>query len=79
MNILNEAKLMHIFSKHLEFIRLHFNGTCCDEHGVPEECMGLCREKVQSRSIQKVLPIDRCVEHQDTIRTCTVEEGKNHI
>ena len=45
--------------------------------------MGLCREKVEDRSIdvegrnvQMIMPVDKCVEHQDTIRTCMVEEGK---
>ena len=43
--------------------------------------MGLCRERVEdrsfvSRSIQMVLPVDKCVAHQDAIRTCMIEEGK---
>ncbi len=45
-------------------------------NGVPEECMGLCREKVESRSLDLVLPVDQCIEHTDIIRTCMVEEGK---
>ena len=73
---------MYIFFKHLETIRLHFNETCCQAHNVPEECMGLCREKnftLQSRSIE-VLPTHRCVEHHKTIiDKCLVAEGKNHI
>ena len=45
--------------------------------------MGLCREKVESRSIldrniQMVLPVDQCVEHEDAIKTCMIEEGKNY-
>ena len=64
-------------------LRLHFNESCCIARGVPEQCMGLCREKVDDRSIdvegrnvQMVMPVDQCVEHRDTIRTCMVEEGK---
>ena len=46
--------------------------------------MGLCREKVESRSIldrniQMVLPVDQCAEHKDAISTCMVEEGKKYI
>ena len=64
----------------LEIVRLHFNASCCEAKGVPEECMGLCREKVESRSfieraIQMVMPVDLCAEHQDVISTCLVQEG----
>ena len=61
--------------------------------------MGLCREKVEDRSIDLegtnsrekvedlrvdlegrnihlIMPVDRCVEHQDTIRKCMFQEGK---
>ena len=46
--------------------------------------MGLCREKVESRSIldrnvEMVLPVDKCVEHEDAIKTCMIEEGKCYI
>ena len=46
--------------------------------------MGLCREKVESRSIldrnvKLVLPVDKCVEHEDAIKTCMIEEGKCYI
>ena len=64
-------------------MRLHFNETCCSAGGVPEECMGLCREKVEDRSlfdeernVKMVMPVDRCVEHRDTIRACMIAEGK---
>ena len=83
-------------------MRLHFNETCCSAGGVPEECMGLCREKVEDRSIDLegtnsrekvedlrvdlegrnihlIMPVDRCVEHQDTIRKCMIQEGKSYI
>ena len=53
-----------------------FNETCCEDNGVPEECMGLCREQVLSRSIQVVYPIDRCVKHKETIQSCMYEETK---
>ena len=67
----------------LEIVRLHFNESCCAENGVPEDCMGLCREKVESRSIldrniQKIMLVDQCVEHQDTITSCMFEEGKKY-
>jgi len=62
-------------------VRLHFNETCCSAGGVPEECMGLCREKVEDRSlfdeernVKMVMPVDRCVEHRDTIRACMIAE-----
>ena len=66
--------------KILEIVRLHFNESCCEAKGVPEDCMGLCREKVESRSlmeraIQMVMPVDLCVEHQDVINTCLIKEG----
>jgi len=78
---------MYIFYHGLDYIRLHFNETCCEEYKVPEDCMGLCREKDQSRitryleesRILKELPIDQCVEHEDNIRKCLIEEGKRHI
>ena len=42
--------------------------------------MGLCREKVESRSlmeraIQMVMPVDLCAEHEDVISTCLIKEG----
>ena len=53
--------------------------------GVPEECMGLCREKkdeentVGRRSVQNVYPIDRCVQHKNHIQSCMYEEGNVQI
>ena len=46
--------------------------------------MGLCREKVETRSlldrtIQMVLPVDLCADHEDDIRTCMIQEGKSYI
>ena len=46
--------------------------------------MGLCREKVETRSlldrtIQMVLPVDVCAEHEDDIKTCMIKEGKSYI
>ena len=45
--------------------------------------MGLCREKVEDRSledeernVEMVMPVDQCVEHQATIRKCMIQEGK---
>ena len=70
---------MFITKIYSEIVRLHFNETCCQANGVPEDCMGLCREKVESRSIELLMPVDQCVEYQDVIRTCMVEEGKLYI
>ena len=35
--------------------------------------MGLCREKT-ARDVQVILPIDRCEEYQERIRTCMKSE-----
>ena len=49
-----------------------FNETCCEERGVPEDCMGLCREKQRTkRSAQ--YPVDKCVEHEEKITQCMYE------
>ena len=49
--------------------------------GVPEECMGLCRERdqvsVMRRSIDE-MPVDRCVEHQNSIQSCLYKFGKKY-
>ena len=58
-----------------------FNETCCVGKGVPEECMGLCRERdqvsVMRRSIDE-MPVDRCVEHQNSIQSCLYKFGKKY-
>jgi hypothetical protein len=54
-----------------------FNETCCEGKGVPEECMGLCRERML-RSID-VYPVNRCVEHQTHIDSCVYEYGKKYV
>ena len=59
---------MHVFK---------FNETCCEEIGIPEECMGLCREHVELRGAEEIYPIDRCVEHQDHIASCIYEQGND--
>ena len=46
--------------------------------------MGLCREKVETRSlldrtIQMLLPVDVCAEYEDDIKTCMIKEGKSYI
>jgi len=51
-----------------------FDETCCTNNGVPEDCMGLCREKTD-RDVQVIMPTDRCEEHRDTIRSCMKIEG----
>ena len=44
-----------------------FDETCCSNSGVPEQCMGLCRE-VEGR--EEIWPTDQCEEHRDTIIEC---------
>ena len=44
--------------------------TCCIHNGVPEECMGLCREHRHRRSILNGLPVHRCDEHLHKIQSC---------
>ena len=51
---------------------LKFNETCCTHGGVPEECMGLCRER-HRRSALNQLPPNRCDEHLKTIHSCVYE------
>ena len=51
----------------------HFNETCCEANGVSPGCMDLCRE-VEAR--KDILPISKCVQHQDTIESCLIAEGK---
>lgn len=49
-----------------------FNETCCAHSGVPEECMGLCRER-HRRSVSIELPANRCDGHLKTINSCVYE------
>ena len=58
---------------------MKFNETCCAHGGVPEECMGLCREKDQVSMMRRsidVMPVDRCVKHRDNIESCVYKFGK---
>ena len=59
---------MEIFQK--------FNETCCEEYGVPEECMVNCREKIQGRGITLVEPKGQCSEHSQTIKDCLYVPSK---
>ena len=49
-----------------------FNETCCVHNGVPEECMGLCRER-HRRSALNDLPQNRCDDHLHKINLCVYE------
>jgi len=51
-----------------------FDETCCTNNGIPDECMGICREKTD-RDVQVIMPIDRCEEHRETVRNCMKIEG----
>ena len=50
-----------------------FNETCCKLRGVPEECMGLCRDGQHPRSFMDELPENRCDEHLHKIDSCVYE------
>ena len=52
-----------------------FNQTCCELKGVPEECMGLCREKRQDFRT-RMMPMDRCAEHKDAIKSCVYDHSE---
>ena len=49
-----------------------FNETCCAHSGVPEECMGLCRQR-HRRSALNDLPPNRCDKHLQKINSCVYE------
>ena len=66
------TQFIYIFFQHF-IVVFHFNDTCCEENGVPEQCMGLCREKIDR--VEVILPIDQCDEHKDVIRSCMYSEG----
>ena len=66
-----------------------FNETCCEGKGVPEECMGLCREVDETMTRREIsmqrecrsidtYPVDRCVQHQDNIRSCLYQYGNEY-
>ena len=44
------------------------------DNGVPEDCMGLCRERIDER-VEVILPIDQCDIFKDIIRSCLYSEG----
>ena len=52
---------------------MKFNQTCCADSGVPEECMGLCKETRHRRSVLNKLPLNRCDEHLPKIHSCLYE------
>ena len=52
---------------------MKINETCCTHNGVPEECMGLCREGRQRRGVFAELPANRCDEHLQKINSCVYE------
>lgn len=51
-----------------------FNEACCEEEGVPEDCMGQCRENAKGRSFSVQFPTTRCAQHQETIKACMTVE-----
>jgi hypothetical protein len=53
-----------------------FSETCCKEKGVPEECMGLCREKINNGTANMERPVNQCVVHNQTIHECMYQERK---
>jgi len=60
-------------------IVFHFDETCCTAAGVPDQCMGLCREKLPNRQIEVILPVNECAEYPDLIRSCLSSEGGEDI
>ena len=55
--------------------RVMLNETCCQHEGVPEECMGLCRDGLHHhRRIMADFPANRCDQHLPKIHSC-VHEG----
>ena len=48
---------------------LTFNKTCCEENGVSEGCMILCKRDTSLRSL---VPPNDCAKWEDTIAECVV-------
>ena len=48
---------------------LTFNKTCCEENGVSEGCMILCKRDTSLRSLA---PPNDCAKWEDTIAECVV-------
>ena len=48
---------------------LTFNKTCCEENGVSEGCMILCKRDTSLRSL---VPPNDCAKWEDTIAGCVV-------
>merc|ERR1712212_639811 len=49
---------------------LTFNKTCCEEKGVPMDCMGFCRLDTTLRSLA---PANACDRWENTVKECVIE------
>ena len=56
-------------------VQLTFNKTCCEEKGVPMDCMGLCRLDTTLRSVP---PANACDRWENTTKECVIE-GKDNV
>ena len=56
-------------------VPLTFNKTCCEEKGVPMDCMGLCRLDTTLRSLA---PANACDRWENTTKECVIE-GKDNV
>ena len=73
---MHKLKLNNTTYSFLDVRVYKFNETCCEDNGVPEDCMDECREKIQGRSVSIELPKSRCFEHKETIKSCMYVEAK---
>ena len=56
-------------------VHLTFNKTCCEEKGVPMDCMGLCRLDGTLRSLAP--PANACDRWENTTKECVIEGKAN--
>ena len=52
-------------------VRVHLlDEQCCEDGGVPDECMGLCTPAGRRRDVQDTYETHNCEEHMPTIEDC---------
>ena len=61
---------------YIEDSDLKFDDKCCKKSGVPDQCMGLCKERIPNQNAAIMFPVDQCDEHLDKIKKC-MKKGKN--
>ena len=72
--ITKKVNKIHLLLFQHFIVVFHFNETCCVEGGMPEACMGLCRERLDER-VEVIMPENQCDEYKGVIRSCLNSES----